>query len=314
MPASTSRLRRLSLLASLTARLDHLAKLGLAAVGGGLVGILLLVIWDHQERGVRVVAVGTEGGISVLVTSGHRRVLIESGSTGGALRDGLDDHLPPLHRDLDLVMTDSGIDGGPAWGQRVARRWVLGDVQRTGSERLVSSSTISLPDGVAVRLLLEPGPDGGRRGWVTIVERGQAVVAIAGGGGPWVSSVVARHRPGVVIIAREDSTEVSQSATPPLLMTPAGDDRSSSTGQLDTVVRLFPAQSYVFRLRDSGVEVPSPLSEQLDQRAATPRTSSRPLLGTRSSNSRRISARSSSELRTSRPARAIALATKTAFR
>ena len=282
-------------------------------VGGGLVGILLLVVWDKEERGVRVVAVGTEGGISVLVSSGHRRVLIESGAMGDALVDGLGDHLPPLHRDLDMVLTDSSTDGAPSWDRRVTRRWVLGNSPLPASERLVSSSTITLPDGVTIRLLLEPGPDGDRRGWVAMIERRSAVVAIASGGSPWVSSAVVRRQPGVVILAREDSLDELKSSTAPLILT-AEDDRSMPTGQRDSVVRLFPAQSFVFRLRDSGVEVPGSLTERLDQRAATPSTSSRPLLGTRSSNSRRISVRNSSERKTSKPARARALATNTAFR
>lgn len=294
-------------------RIEHLTRIGLAAVAGGLVGILLLTVWGYEERGVRVVAVGTERGVSVLVTSGTRRVLVASGSTGDALDDGLDEHLRPLHRDLDLVLIDPGTEGADFGARGTGRRWTLGGDTVSGVERVDSSGSIALPHGVVIDLLIEPGPVGSVRGWVAAISREHAVVAIAGGTSPWVSATAASRRPGVVIAARATGEPVASTA--PLLLTRAsGDERPSSTEHAGTVIRLHPAQSMVLRLHDRGVELPGSVGDRLDRRAATPRTSSRPLPGTRSSNSRRISARSSSERRTSRPARAIALATRTAFR
>ena len=287
----------------------------LAAVAGGLVGVLLVATWDYQERGVRVVAVGTEHGISVLVTSGHRRVLIESGATGRSFDHGLDAHLTPLHRDLDIVLVDPDVDATAAPSRASSRRWSLGSSTIGGVETLDTSTSISLPDDLSIEVLLEPGPVGEDRGWVVMISRGTAVLGVAGSDDDWVTSVIDGRGPGVVIAATDGATASPDRSSAPLtVLARRVMDGSTSSTPAQTIVALSPGESMVFRLHDRGIEVPDAIADRLAQRAAMPRTSSRPLLGTRSSNSRRISARSSSERSTSRPARAIAPATLTAFR
>lgn len=314
MPISTNNARSDPHALTLGSRVDQLSRLGLATVVGGLVGILLLTIWNHEDRGVGVVAVGTEDGISVLVTSGHRRVLIESGATGEALENGLGAHLPPLHRDLDLVLIHKGSGDGARQPQS-RHRWTLDRPPMSGSRRLATSSTVSLPNDVSIDLLLEPGPDSRERGWVAAIGLGSSVVAIAGGESDWVSRTVSARRPGILVMAREGSSIEGTGYAAPLVLMGAGEVGQGAPADIGSaVVPMFPAQTMVFLLHARGVEVPDSLADRFDQRAATPRTSSRRLLCRRSSNSHRILARSSSERRTSRSASPIAFATRTAFR
>ena len=276
---------------------------------------MLLVIWDYQERGVRVVAVGTEHGVSVLVTSGHRRVLIESGAAGEALADGLETHLTPLHRDIDLTVSDARNRNDPfSTGHGSDQRWSLRTSPTDGSKTLGTSTTVSMPNDVSIEILMEPGHVDEARGLVASVRRGSAVVVIASGTSRWVTAAVSQRDAGVVIAAVDRSAEAGTLQGAPLLLVPAEDvDRTSPSAVGSTVVRVFPGQSMVFRLHELGVELPDSLDRRLGQRAATPSASSRPLGGTRASNSRRMSVRSSSDRRTSRPARAIAFATRTAL-
>ena len=312
MPTSTSRIP----VPSLSTRAARACHLVLAVIASALVGLILLLVWDYQERGVRVVAVGTEDGISVLVTSGHRRVLIESGADGKALSDGLNGHLTPLHRDVDLTVTDAGAADGSTSAERGSgQRWTLDASSTDGSQTLGASTTISMPNDVSIDLLIEPGPVDQARGWVASVRRGSALVVIASGTSRWTSAAVAQRDAGVVVMAAAHGAAES---TPPyaarLVLTSDGDvNGTSPSGVAANLVRVFPAQTMVFRLHERGVEVPEALEDRLDQRAATPSASSRPPAGTRASNSRRMSARSSSERRTSKLARAIALATSTAL-
>ena len=296
---------------------ERACHLGMAAVVGGLVGLVLLLVWDYQERDVRVVAVGTKDGISVLVTSGRRRVLIESGVDGTDSPDGLASYLTPLHRDIDVTLTDGRTgDGTMPRSRGSGQRWMLQSSTTDGPEPVGVSSTVTMPNDVSIDLLLEPGPAGEEQSWIASIRRGSAVVAVAGGDGRWVWSAVSQRDAGVVVMAadgRDGGQGLPYAA--PLFLTPDRHVDGNSPSHLGaSVVPVFPAQVVVFRLHERGIEVPVALQDRLDQPAATPSASSRPFTGTRASNSRRMSVRRSSERRTSRPAKAMALATRTAFR
>ena len=310
MPASTSRAGRPS------TRAERAYHLGLAVVADGLVGITLLLVWDYQERGVRVVAIGTERGISVLVTSGHRRVLIESGGDGNALSDGMNAYLTPLHRDIDITLTDARAgDGDSPAARGSGRRWTLGSSATDASAAIGASSTVTMPNDVSIDVLVEPGPVGDPRGWVAAIRRGSSVIVVAGGEGRWVSAAVSQRGAGIVIAAAVTASfEATSAYAAPVVLTADRDVAGSSpSGVAANAYRVFPSQTMVFRFHERGVEVPEALEDRLDQRAATPSASSRPFAGTRASKSRRMSARSSSERSTSRPDRAIAFATRRAF-
>lgn len=288
----------------------RLPQAALAAVVGAVVALALVAWWDYEERGVRVVAVGTEHGLSVLVTSGHRRVLIVSGSSGRALGDTLGPYLRPLHRDLDVELL---VGDTRASGREAARRWALGGDDRNGEEAIAASSSIALPGGVSIDITLEPGPRAAPRSWVAVVTHGRSVVAITGPATPWSTAAVAATRAGVVIVATSttDDDHGSSAGTAtlvPATARPAG--RPAGAG----VLRVFARQSIVLRLTSQGVELPDTVVEALGQRAGSPRASSRPLLGMLASNSDRTSLRSSADRRTSSPASAMALATSTALR
>ena len=236
----------------------------LAAVAGVLVGVLLVATWDYQERGVRVVAVGTEHGISVLVTSGHRRVLIESGVTGRSLDHGLDAHLTPLHRDLDIVLVDPDVDATAAPSRASSRRWSLGSSTIGGVETLDTSTSISLPEDLSIEVLLEPGPVGEDRGWVVMISRGTAVLGVAGSEDDWVTSVIDGRGPGVVIAASDGATASPDRSSAPLtVLARRVMDGSTSSTPAQTIVALSPGESMVFRIHDRGIEVPDAIADRL---------------------------------------------------
>ena len=289
---------------------DRLVWAALAAVGGAVAALLLTAWWDWEERGVRVVAVGTEQGISVLVTSGHRRVLIASGSSGRALGDGLGPYLLPLHRDLDVELL---VGDSRRSGREAEQRWSLGANEVNGVEAIATSTSIDLPGDVAISVALEPGRRSSERSWVAVVAHGRSVVAIVGPATPWSTARVASTHAGVVIVATTVTGDAQPSVDETATLVPAK-SQPAEQGAGTSVIRVFARQSLVFRLSGAGVELPGPVADALGQRAAMPSASSRPLLGMLASNSARTWSRSSADRRTSRPASAIALATSTALR
>lgn len=73
----------------------------LAAV---LVSGILVNGWRQQSQGLAVTVFGAGRQASVLIVSDHRRVLFAAGTNGSHFANALADALPPVDKELDLVL------------------------------------------------------------------------------------------------------------------------------------------------------------------------------------------------------------------
>jgi hypothetical protein len=76
------------------------------AVLGLLTSGLLVGTWYRDARGLSVTVLGAGRQASVLVTSHHRRILIAAGTNGASFSNALADALPPMDKELDVVLVD----------------------------------------------------------------------------------------------------------------------------------------------------------------------------------------------------------------
>jgi hypothetical protein len=138
--------------------------LAVGAVLGFLTSGLLVGAWHRDAHGLSVTVLGAGRQASVLVTSHHRRILLVAGTNGASFSNALADALPPIDKQLDVVLID------PAASQEVLDRarslrarliWTLPDAgQPAAADTVERSFSIELDSETSLQLVID-----GAGGW-----------------------------------------------------------------------------------------------------------------------------------------------------
>lgn len=178
----------------LRARLKQDLRFGLIALGAAaMVFAAICLVWSFDLRGQRVTLLGgSEGAVSVLVTSGSARVLIATGDDPSALTTALERARHPTTRRLDLLLVaGSGpMLRGPdaiAAGDGVRQIISLGQltspaetaaIRAAGVIPITGPKQIQLDERVTIDLNVASTEDDTNPAWRAIVRHDQSSVMI----------------------------------------------------------------------------------------------------------------------------------------
>jgi hypothetical protein len=156
----------------------------------------LAVTWFRTSAEPRIILLGSDGAVSILVMAGSSRLLIATGDNTTAFDNALDAALPPTIRRIDVLLVPGGGQGetvaAHALRTRDARyRAFIGPPRSSMLEfessdaidSLVTPRRFELADGV--RVTLQVDPDGGaddRVHWRATVRHGDTSVIILANG------------------------------------------------------------------------------------------------------------------------------------
>jgi hypothetical protein len=209
--------------------------LTLGAVLGLLASGLLVGAWHRDARGLSVTVLGAGRQASVLITSHHRRILIAAGTNGASFSNALADALPPVDKQLDVLLIDPSAsldvrDRARALQARVV--WTLPDADEpTVADTVERSFSIEFDDETSLRFIVRD--DGA---WLAILTSSAGPVVIA----PRVESMASENSQAAVAILTHEHTDAAFDV-PLLIVLPGiatGADQQLRVARPGTTVRL----------------------------------------------------------------------------